>query len=195
MDARIVRGRSQPGYLDQIIAIYADAIVPSARQQPGFHTAFLLADRDTGTLLSLTLWEDAASMQASERGGYLRAQLEKVQRYWTDDPIIETGTLRSIGDLSAVPGRPLYARVTTGVFRGGDPDDGHRAVQQQPGFAGLLELTNPSTGGGMVVMLYESAAQAGAAGATTTPRAASAGTVAHDVYEVSVAATAHPRRA
>jgi quinol monooxygenase YgiN len=190
MHGRTVRGQSQPGYLDQIIAVYRDSVVPAARQQPGFHAAYLLTDRGSGAFLSLTMWVDEAALQASERSGYLRAQLGKIRKYLTDDPVVETYTLGIEGDPAAARGRPLYARVTTGQFRPPERSGGRPAVHQQPDYYGLLELANPSTGGALVVMLYGAEEQARAAGASSdVPRlGAQPGQVAHDVYEVSILA-------
>ncbi len=78
MHVRVAIGQTQPGKADQAIAIYRDSIAPAARQQNGCKGVFFLADRNTGKVMSLTLWESEADMTAGEASGYYREQVAKI---------------------------------------------------------------------------------------------------------------------
>ncbi|MEU6877431.1 hypothetical protein [Streptomyces sp. NPDC046712] len=53
----------------------SEAIVQLVQDLPGFRGAFYLVERETGKARSLTLWEDEATMRASEeRAAEIRAE-------------------------------------------------------------------------------------------------------------------------
>jgi heme-degrading monooxygenase HmoA len=56
--ARVRTIQYQPGYDDEIIALYENEIVPAAEEQPGLLQYLLLHDPDSGKVLSITLWEN-----------------------------------------------------------------------------------------------------------------------------------------
>lgn len=90
MFARVGTFQIQPGKMDEGIRIFRDAVVPAARQQPGFKGATLLTAQSSNKAITLTLWETEADMKAGEFSGYLREQLAKAASVLTAGPVLET---------------------------------------------------------------------------------------------------------
>jgi heme-degrading monooxygenase HmoA len=89
MRARVVMVRTQLGKADETANLYRDSVVPAAKQQPGFKGALLLVDPDTGKGLSVTMWEDEATMERGEDSGYYKEQLAKFGALFTEPPRAE----------------------------------------------------------------------------------------------------------
>jgi heme-degrading monooxygenase HmoA len=68
----------QPGMTDQAIAIFQTSVVPAAREPQGFKGGLRLTDRNTGKFVSISFWETAADLTASETSGYYQAQVNKL---------------------------------------------------------------------------------------------------------------------
>ena len=66
MHARVMTLQGDPKKLEDGIRYFRDQVVPAARKQRGFKGARLLVDRSSGKSQAVTLWEDAAAVQASE---------------------------------------------------------------------------------------------------------------------------------
>lgn len=77
MFARCVTMQGHPETMDQAQKIFADSVIPAARQQPGFQGALFLIDPATGKGMSVTMWATEADMQAGESSGFLQAQIAK----------------------------------------------------------------------------------------------------------------------
>ncbi|RIK45867.1 MAG: hypothetical protein DCC58_05155 [Chloroflexi bacterium] len=88
--ARVVSVRIKPDMYDEAIALYRDAVMPAARQQPGFLGAVLLTDRATGTGLSITAWASEAALHASDASGYFQSQLQQFGAMFAAPPVVET---------------------------------------------------------------------------------------------------------
>ena len=52
--------------VDEAVRVAREQFVPAAQQSGGFEGMYVLADRESGTALSITLWESREDMQASE---------------------------------------------------------------------------------------------------------------------------------
>jgi heme-degrading monooxygenase HmoA len=65
--ARATRIEGSPDRLDDAIRQFRDETLPAAQNQPGFGGGMLLADRSTGAVLAVTLWETDENMRASEQ--------------------------------------------------------------------------------------------------------------------------------
>jgi heme-degrading monooxygenase HmoA len=89
MRARVVRVQTEPEQADEAANLFRDAVVPAAKQQPGFEGALLLVDPDTGKGLSVTMWEDEATMERGEDSGYYKEQLAKFGALFTEPPRAE----------------------------------------------------------------------------------------------------------
>ena len=77
MFARTVVMQGAPGTSDQATRIFAESVVPAAKQQKGFKGALFLTDPGTGKGMSITLWETEADLKAGEGSGYLQEQVAK----------------------------------------------------------------------------------------------------------------------
>lgn len=66
--------------VDTANSVFTEEILPVARAIPGFKGAVALADRSTGDVVSLTLWETEDAMRASEeQANQMRGEaLEKI---------------------------------------------------------------------------------------------------------------------
>ncbi|WP_137988368.1 hypothetical protein [Streptomyces vilmorinianum] len=66
MYARLSTYQGSPVPAEGDLTAKTEAIVKLVETLPGFRGAYYLVDRATGKATSLTLWEDEASMNASE---------------------------------------------------------------------------------------------------------------------------------
>lgn len=72
MHARVTVLEGSPSDVEAGIANFRENVAPFARESG--RGAMLLVDRDTGKAIAITLWEDAAALEASaERANALRA--------------------------------------------------------------------------------------------------------------------------
>jgi quinol monooxygenase YgiN len=89
MFARVTTVESVPEQFDGVVRLYRETIVPFTLQQGGCKGIHLLADREAGHVLTISLWEDDVAMRASEEmATQLRTQsrmagysTERVERY------------------------------------------------------------------------------------------------------------------
>jgi heme-degrading monooxygenase HmoA len=68
--ARVITAEVRAAQFDAVVSM-ARQQLPTARQQPGFRDFYLLASRETGQLITISLWEtredaDAAEARASQ---------------------------------------------------------------------------------------------------------------------------------
>ena len=78
MFARVSTFQGQPDQTAEGIKVAREQILPAARLQDGFRGIYLLFDRESGRLLSITLWETEEDMKASEDAA-LRARTESAE--------------------------------------------------------------------------------------------------------------------
>ncbi len=52
--------------IEQQIKVLKDNVIPTARQMDGYKGVLTIGDRSTGKSISLTFWESAEAMRASE---------------------------------------------------------------------------------------------------------------------------------
>jgi quinol monooxygenase YgiN len=89
MHVRVTKVQLQLDKVDEAIRIYQDSVVPAAKQQPGFHSTFMVTDRASGTGMAISFWESEAAMQAGEASGYYQEQLAKFAPLLTAPPVRE----------------------------------------------------------------------------------------------------------
>jgi len=66
MFARVSTMQGSPDQVDELARRFQEQAVPVVRQLSGFKGAYLLANRQTGTVLGVSLWETEEAMRASE---------------------------------------------------------------------------------------------------------------------------------
>jgi heme-degrading monooxygenase HmoA len=67
MFVRVTRFQSSPDQLEALITLYREELAPAVSQQHGNLGAALLVDRASGAGHSITYWDTAQSLQASEQ--------------------------------------------------------------------------------------------------------------------------------
>ena len=75
--------------LDETIKIYKESILPAAKSQIGYRGAYLLTDRKTGKVISISLWASKEEAIANEQSGYLQEQVSKLKELLTAPPVRE----------------------------------------------------------------------------------------------------------
>jgi quinol monooxygenase YgiN len=90
MYARLTRVTTAPERVNEIEPIVREHVLPTAQQMAGFRGMYAMVDHQSGTALSLTLWESEEALARSEeaadrlrsdaaaRGG---AEITAVERY------------------------------------------------------------------------------------------------------------------
>src|SRR5262245_35341771 len=77
MNARVSSLSGTPGDLDAGIASFRENVIPFSREEGG-KGVILLVDRQLGSAIAITLWEDEEALRASEeRANALRAEAAK----------------------------------------------------------------------------------------------------------------------
>lgn len=66
MHARVSRIAGSPQNVEQGISAFKNSTLSQVTSTDGNKGAILLVDRESGTALALTLWQDEEAMQASE---------------------------------------------------------------------------------------------------------------------------------
>lgn len=89
MQARLVTLQVKSGQIDEVIAIFTERVVPAARAQRGFGGGRVLANRETGKVLLMTLWQSVADLQANEASGFFREQVAAFQPHIEGAPVRE----------------------------------------------------------------------------------------------------------
>jgi heme-degrading monooxygenase HmoA len=75
MFARVTTTQGAPEQYDQTVRYIQEQVLPMLQQMPGIKGAYVLADRQTGKGLSITLWESEEAMNASaQAANQVRAQ-------------------------------------------------------------------------------------------------------------------------
>ena len=65
MFARVITGQTTPDGFDGLIRFAQDRL-PGTQAQPGFKGCYLLTDRDTGNLVTISLWDTREDVRALE---------------------------------------------------------------------------------------------------------------------------------
>ena len=90
MFARVSEYEARPEQLDEMKREGVEHVLPALRIQEGFGGGLVLADRQSGKVLAMTLWESQRAMDATEEAAHwLRAfgaesaggMLKDVERY------------------------------------------------------------------------------------------------------------------
>lgn len=68
MYTRVIRTQIPAEHFDQLLAGAKDTNLPMIKQFPGFKAAYFSADRKTGTLTSVVIFENEEGIRAAELG-------------------------------------------------------------------------------------------------------------------------------
>ncbi len=86
MYVQLTRARYQPGKLDEAVAIIRDSVLPAAREQQGFRSAYFAIDRETNTGVGISLWETKADVEAIATSGFYQEQVGKMASLLVGSP-------------------------------------------------------------------------------------------------------------
>jgi heme-degrading monooxygenase HmoA len=194
MFARMTWVQITPERLDERTANYPQEIQSAFGQLPGFLGMALVANRATGAAASISYWDSADTMQASEEAGTAvrqqaaqgdDVQLRDVDRF---EFIIQervgpprAGNYLRLNDLQ---GSPAKIDDVANLLR-----ERGMAVKDRPGFRALLMVANRQTGRMLVASAWETAADREASDASAqglrseAAQVAGAETVKVDLYE------------
>jgi len=66
MFARVSTFQGSPESVDGLVRQARERVIPSVSRDAGYHGMLLLAERGSGKSIAMTLWEDEATVRASE---------------------------------------------------------------------------------------------------------------------------------
>ena len=87
MHARVVIMEMLPIDVAETVRSYRDRVVPAGREQEGFRGAWMLTDPETGEGLSISLWDSADDMLASEESDFHHRELGELEDYFISAPV------------------------------------------------------------------------------------------------------------
>lgn len=160
MHARVTRATGKREDIDRVVASFRDA--PSQTQQ-GWKGGYVLVDRDTGKLISVTLWESKESMDRSASWAR-QVWTEALSMAGAGQPDIENYEVElqpRPAERRSEAGPAAHTRVTTIMGR---PESIDRTVDvfrkamkgEEKGWRGAYVLVNRQTGEILTFTLWES---------------------------------------
>ena len=90
MYARLTTVQGKPEQIDDAIRVIENDVIPASKALPGFKNGYWLADRKSGKLLGLTVFETEKDIEASEAAASqlrksatekLGAEVKNVERF------------------------------------------------------------------------------------------------------------------
>jgi heme-degrading monooxygenase HmoA len=89
MYARLTIVHLRPDKLAEATQIFAESVIPAAKQQKGFISLHLLTDQTSGKGIAVGFWESEADAITNEQGGYYQEQVGKFKDWMTAPPVRE----------------------------------------------------------------------------------------------------------
>ncbi len=89
MYARHVTTYVKMDKMDEALKIFEDSVIPEGKAQEGYVGIYLLTNKETGKIVSITLWNTQEDAIANEESGYYQRQVEKFNDVTTQPPIKE----------------------------------------------------------------------------------------------------------
>ena len=89
MYARLVTTYVKKDKMDEVLKLFEGSVIPEGKAQEGYFGIYLLTDRETGKIVSITLWDTKEDARANEESGYYRRQVEKFKNLVTETPVKE----------------------------------------------------------------------------------------------------------
>ena len=96
MHARMLRMQVKPERIDEAARLFAEDIVPSCKEQPGYRGSYFLVDRKLGECVPITFWDSEAEMIATEENRFFQTQLVKFLGFFRHGLIRETYEVASV---------------------------------------------------------------------------------------------------
>ena len=96
MYARVSTFRVEPARLAHFAAMVRESLLPAVERQRGYRGGLLLADRATGQVMAVSLWETAADLTAAEPAGAYRGVLGMLLGVVPGSALHETYEVRAV---------------------------------------------------------------------------------------------------
>jgi heme-degrading monooxygenase HmoA len=163
MFARVTRASGPPDKLDELIARYQKTLLPSIATRPGYLGGVLMVDRGSGAGRSMTFWQDESSMLGSEQMAtearaqvaQLGEQVEEPERY---ELVLQERVIAPVagvfvrandirGSVERIDEMVEFAR-----------QQALPATKTQRGWRSMLVLVNRQNGRGLLLSIWDSAA-------------------------------------
>jgi len=162
MEARVISLEFDRLHLAGGLRIYHEEVIPAAKQQAGFAGALLLLDRDIGHASSISFWQSAGALAATDTGSYFPDQIKRLQKVFTTSPEREDYEV-GVFARSENPQPPKFARVVRATFHSSRADEGVKVYEQtlianarkQQGFTAALLMIQRGTGKGISISLWD----------------------------------------
>jgi heme-degrading monooxygenase HmoA len=88
--ARVITIQVIPDKVDEFVNVWHSRMAPNAQKQPGWQSARLLVNRQTGKVLVVGIWTTEAEAQASGTGSeYAERQMALLAGLVTAPPVFE----------------------------------------------------------------------------------------------------------
>lgn len=62
---------------DEALRLFEEDVIPEGKAQEGYRGIYLLSNKETGKIVSITLWDSQEDARANEASGYFQRQVEK----------------------------------------------------------------------------------------------------------------------
>ncbi len=89
MYARITTFHLKRENVDKAVNIYETSIVPEAKKQKGFKSAYFLLNKVAGKFVSITFWNEMEDAVENEKSGYFKKQVDKFSEFYVVPPEVE----------------------------------------------------------------------------------------------------------
>jgi hypothetical protein len=96
MNLRVTTMRVLEGHFDRILRFIRESIIPATEMQEGFCGGVLTSDRRANMIVTISLWNREARMQASERCHRLPDQITRLVQLLAELPEIENYQLDTV---------------------------------------------------------------------------------------------------
>lgn len=71
----------------EALRLFEEGVIPEGKAQEGYRGIYLLSNRETGKMVSITLWDSQEAARANEASGYYRRQVERFNGLLTTPPV------------------------------------------------------------------------------------------------------------
>ena len=186
MHARVSARQIQSGQMDEAVRILRDQTQPVVLEQRGFKEGLALADRNTGKLITISLWETEADLRANDPPGFV-------------DAVASGNTTREVYEVIVEPRTPretqlTCARVNYRQLQPGKMDEAIRryreivapAVNVQQGPGGGLVMADRSADKIMTIRMFASEADRSATPPGGDVDDLAAGPTVRELYDVAL---------
>lgn len=70
----------------EAIDIFTNSVIPEAKKQNGFKSAYFFIKRNAGEFVIITIWKDLDAAVANQKSGYFQKQIDKFEHLQVVDP-------------------------------------------------------------------------------------------------------------